>query len=160
MKWFIIKILNLLYIPFVSKFIPKKTFFYAACGGGNMVLDMIIYGTIYNFILNKNDVVIFDFTISSAIASFLITFPIVFLTGLWLAKNITFTNSVNSNRKQSFRYLAVTITNIGIKYSGIKMLTTIAIWPSLANATMTVITVLFSYLMQNYYTFKGHKFNG
>ncbi len=159
MKKFIVSILNAMYVPLVAKFVPKQTFFYAICGGTNMVLDMLLYAIIYNFVLLKTDVEIGGFVVSAAIASFLITFPIIYLTGLWLAKNITFTNSINSNNKQAFRYLTVTIANVFIKYFGLKILISMMIWPSFANATMTIITVIFSFLMQKYYTFKGNTFN-
>ena len=155
----ITKILDLLYIKQLHRYVAKQTFYYAICGGSNMVMDMIIYALMYNFVLDKQDISVFGLFISSEIAAFLITFPIIYFTGLWLARNITFTNSVNSNRSQAFRYLTVTISNILIKYFGIKLLVYLAIWPSFANAAMTVVTVIFSYLMQKHFTFKGNKFS-
>lgn len=154
MKKVIVNILNLMYITPLHRFVPKQTFYYAICGGFNMILDMITYALIYNFVLEKHNINIFDFVISSEIASFLLTFPIIFSSGLWLARNITFTNSVNSDRSQGLRYLTVAISNILIKYFGLKLLVYLLVWPSFANAVMTVITVIFSYLMQKYYTFK------
>lgn len=159
MRKAIVKVLNKLYISPIQKIVPKQSFFYAMCGGGNMLFDAILYLFIYNFVLNKTPLIIFNYEISAAIASFLITFPFVFCLGLWLAKNITFTNSDNSDKKQSFRYLSVTIANFFIKYYGIKALITLSIWPSFANIAMTIITIVFSYLMQKYYTFKGNKFD-
>ena len=157
MKKLIVKILDLLYIKQIQKIVPKQTFYYAMCGGSNMVLDMVIYAFIHNFVLDQSNLEIFGFLISPAIASFIITFPIIFVTGLWLGSKITFTNSINSGRKQTIRYFTVTVANILIKYFGIKLLTTALIWPSFANATMTIVTVIFSYLMQKYYTFKSAK---
>lgn len=159
MRKIIVKILNILYILPIQKVIPKQTFFYAMCGGGNMLFDTILYTFVYHFVLKKMPLTIFDYEITSAIASFLITFPFVFGLGLWLAKNISFTNSDNSDKKQSIRYLSVTIANFFIKFYGIELLITVNIWPSFANVSMTVITVIFSYMMQRYYTFKGYKFN-
>ncbi len=155
MKRLLTRLLNLLYIKFVPKFIGRQTFFYAVCGGSNMVLDMVLYAFIYNFVICKRDLIIGEMILPAAIISFLITFPIIFATGLWLAKNITFTNSINSSTRQSYRYFGVTVANIIIKSSGIKILTMLSVWPSFANASMTVVTVIFSYLMQKYYTFKG-----
>ena len=159
-KQLITKILSILYIKSIRSFIPKQTFFYMACGGANMVLDAVIYAAIYNLVLDKTDIVIFDFPISAAVASFVITMPIIFFTGFWLAKNISFTNSVNSDKKQRLRYLSVTISNVVIKYTGLKILIFIGMWPSFANVSMTLVTVIFSYLMQKFYTFKGNKFKG
>ncbi len=157
-KRLIINILNVLYLKQIRNLIPKQTFFYLACGGSNMVLDAIIYAIIYNFVLDKQDIIIFGYVISAAIMSFFITVPIIFLTGFWLSKNISFTNSTNSNNKQRLRYLSVTISNILIKLFGLKLLIMINIWPSIANVSMTIVTVIFSYIMQRFYTFKGHKF--
>lgn len=154
---FIGKIVRFFYFPFIRKIIPEQTFTYAFCGSANMALDMVLYFLIYHFILLEQDIVILKVTISSSIAAFLITFPIVFLTGLWLAKNVTFKSSINSNKKQVWRYFSVTLLNIFLKYFGIKVLIFLYLWPSFANAIMTVITVVVSYLLQKYYTFKGNK---
>lgn len=150
------RVVKFFYFPFLRKFMSEQTFTYAFCGSSNMLLDMVLYFLIYHFLLFEQDITILGMTISASIAAFFITFPIVFLTGLWLAKNITFRNSINSNRKQAFRYLSVTILNIFLKYFGIKILIFLYLWPSFANAMMTVVTVVVSYLLQKYYTFKGN----
>lgn len=157
MKKLIIKILDWFYFPFLRPFIPERTFRYALTGGGNMVLDWILYFIFLHFILNKSDLDLGIVVISPAIAAFLMTFPFVFFSGLWLAKNITFQNSILSDKTQRIRYLMVTIANILIKYGGIKGLVAIGFFPSIANVTITIVTVIFSYLMQNNFTFKGNK---
>lgn len=157
MKRIIIKIIDIFYLPIIRKFIPLQTFRYGVTGGGNMVLDMIIYFIFYNFILDKKDLDLGLVVISPQIAAYLLTFPIIFCSGLWLAKNITFQNSVLSNNTQSMRYFMVTMANILIKYGGIKGLVAIGVFPSISNAIMTVVTVIFSYIMQNKFTFKGNK---
>ncbi len=43
----ITKIIDFFYPPF-SKWMSKQLFRYAACGGGNMVLDWVLYFLIYN----------------------------------------------------------------------------------------------------------------
>ena len=155
-KQLIIKGIGLIYFPAFRKFIPLQTFRYGVCGGANMVLDAFIYFLLFQFILQKRDLELGIVTISPQIAAFLITFPITFVTGLWLAKNISFQNSVLKDRTQSIRYLLVTLSNIVIKYLGIKLLVYLTIYPSISNVLMTVVTVIFSYLMQKYFTFKGH----
>lgn len=157
MKKIIIKIIDWLYLPFVQRLISKKTFRYGLTGGGNMMLDAILYFVFYHFILDKSDLNMGIVVISPEIASYLLTFPIVFFTGLWLAKNITFQNSILSDNTQRGRYLLVTMTNILIKYVGIKGLVIINFFPSIANIIMTVVTIIFSYIMQHYFTFKGNK---
>ena len=46
----ITKIIDFFYRPF-SKYIPQQLFRYAACGGGNMLLDWVLYFIIYNFVI-------------------------------------------------------------------------------------------------------------
>lgn len=157
MKKLIIKIVDWFYFPFLRPFIPAKTFRYALMGGGNMVLDWILYFLFFHFVLHESDLNLGFVVISPEIAAFLMTFPFVFFIGLWLAKNITFQNSILSDKTQRFRYLMVTVANIVIKYAGIKGLVCIGFFPSMANVSMTVVTVVFSYVMQHNFTFKGNK---
>ncbi len=154
----IIKIVDWLYLPFIRRYIPIQTFRYGVTGGANMVFDALLYFVTFNYILCKKDLDLGLVVISPQIASYFLVFPIVFLTGLWLAKNITFQNSPLKDSTQRVRYLAVTTANIIIKYGGIKALVAIGIFPSISNAMMTVVTVIFSYLMQNYFTFKGNHY--
>lgn len=153
----IIKIIDWLYFPFIKRLIPLQTFRYAVTGGGNMVLDAVLYFLIFQFVLDQKDLDLKFMVISPQIAAYMITFPIIFFIGLWLAKNITFQNSILSDKTQRFRYLMVTIANIFIKYVGIKGLVYVGIFPSISNASMTLVTVIFSYIMQNKFTFKGNK---
>lgn len=152
----IISIINILYLPIISRYVPLQTFRYGMCGGANMVLDAVLYFLVYNFVFSQQ---IFDIgfvAISGEIASFLVVFPITFISGLWLAKNISFQNSPLGGGTQSFRYFLVVLLNISIKYFGLKLFVGVwAIFPSVANGLLTVITVVVSYVLQKYFTFKG-----
>lgn len=154
---FIIRVIDLFYIAPVRKVIPLQTFRYAVCGGGNMALDAVLYFLFFQFLFHERDVNLFFVTISPQIAAFLVTAPITFFSGLWLAKNISFQNSPLRDRTQASRYLLVTLANFLIKYFGIKILVFAAVFPSIANVMMTVVTVIFSYFMQKYFTFKGNQ---
>lgn len=154
----IIKIIDWFYLPFIERHIPRQTFRYAATGGANMVLDAVLYFLFFHFVLHESDLDLGFLVISPEVAAYMFTFPIIFLTGLWLAKNITFQNSVLSDKTQRLRYLMVTLANVLIKYSGIKALVYIGVFPSISNAMMTVVTVIFSYIMQNKFTFKGNRY--
>ncbi|MEG1794540.1 MAG: GtrA family protein [Rikenellaceae bacterium] len=153
----IIKVTDTLYLPFIHRIVPLQTFRYALCGGVNMLLDAVLYFLFFHFLFFERDLYLIIVTISPQIAAFFITAPITFFTGLWLAKNISFQNSPLKDRTQGFRYLLVTISNFFIKYFGIKILVFITIYPSIANVMMTVVTVIFSYFMQKYFTFKGNQ---
>lgn len=154
---FIIRVIDLLYIAPVRKIVPLQTFRYAVCGGGNMVIDAVLYFLFFHFLFHERDVNLLFVTISPQIAAFLITAPLTFFSGLWLAKNISFQNSPLRDRTQAARYLLVTLANFLIKYLGIKILVFVAVFPSIANVLMTVVTVIFSYLMQKHFTFKGNQ---
>lgn len=158
MQRLIIKIVDWFYFPFLHRFIPRQTFRYAATGGANMVLDAVLYFLFFHFVLHESDLDLGMIVISPQVAAYLMTFPIVFLTGLWLAKNITFQNSILKDSTQRFRYLTVTVANILIKYAGIKGLVYAGFFPSIANVSMTFVTVIFSYFMQRNFTFKGNKY--
>ena len=107
----ITKIVDFFYRPF-EKYIPQQLFRYAVCGGGNMVLDWILYCVVYNFVVGHELVYItlpFAFNLSSLtsqicltphIMSLLIVFPITLLTGFWLNKYVTFTQSSLRGYKQ------------------------------------------------------------
>lgn len=157
-KQFIIKTIDVLYIPLLRKYIPLQTFRYAICGGANMLLDMILYVLLFNFVLCKNDITIFDITISAKIAAFLMVFPVTFFVGLWLGRNITFQNSYLTHKTQSVRYLSVVVFNILFKYWGLTFFVDVLyIYPSVSNAVLTVLSIFFSYLLQKNYTFKIKK---
>lgn len=156
MKQLIIKIVDSLYLPIVRKFMPLQTFRYGVCGGINLIFDALLYLFFFNILLKQQNLNLHVVVISPQIAAFLLTFPIVFLTGFYLAKNISFEGRKGRSREQRVKYLAVVVLNIAIKYWGIKLLTIpMAIYPSIANVIMTVVTVVVSYLLQNYFTFKS-----
>ena len=100
---FIEKFVLWFYPPF-KKFIPEQTFRYAATGGANSVLDIILYFTFYNFVLKKEILDLGFIAISPHIAAFLMSFSITFPTGFLLAKFISFPGSYLRKRIQILRY--------------------------------------------------------
>lgn len=153
----ILKFLDWVYFPIFRKYIPIKTFRYGATGGANMLFDWVLYFVFYNYVLRQDDLDLGFIVISAEVAAYLMVYPIILFTGMWLAKNITFQNSILSDKTQRLRYFIVTICNLSIKYAGLKGLVAIGIFPSISNAMMTVVTVIFSYIMQQNFTFKGNK---
>jgi len=151
---FILSIINLLYIPF-KKFIPPETFRYAVTGGFNLILDIFLYFIFYNFILQKQIVDFGIFAISPHIAAFIFVFPITFTTGFLFAKYITFTASSLRGRVQLFRYALSVGGSILINYFSLKLFVEyLFIWPTISKMITTVIVVIYSYVVQRYYTFK------
>lgn len=153
----IITVIDRLYLPPLPRIMPRQTFRYAVCGGANMLFDMVLYFLFYNFLYAKQNFVLGPVTVSPEIAAFLTAFPITFLSGLWLARNVSFRNSPLRTVTQGGRYFMVVVLNIAIKYSGLKLLVdVIGFYPSVSNALLTVVTVAVSYLLQKNFSFRGH----
>ncbi len=147
-------IIQWIYIPF-KNLIPPETFRYAVTGGANTIFDIILYFICYNFVLNKQIVNLGFVVISPHIAAFLIVFPITFVTGFLLAKYITFTSSHIQGRIQLFRYVITVVGAILLNYILLKIFVEyMYIWPTVAKMITTVIVVIYSYMMQRYFTFK------
>jgi putative flippase GtrA len=150
----IISVIDFFYRPFF-KIIPRETFRYAATGGFNTVLDILLYFICYNFILDKQVVDLGFVSISPHIAAFLIVFPITFATGFLFAKFITFTTSVVKGRIQLFRYMLSVSGSIFLNYVFLKVLVEFAgLWPTLSKVITTCIVVIYSYFAQKFFTFK------
>ena len=162
------KIIDFFYPPF-RKIMSEQLFRYAACGGGNMVLDWILYFLIYNFVIG-HELVNVQFTIYNVqfaqaitphIATLCIVFPITLLTGFWLQKYVTFSqkSKVESRKRegarQLIRYILIVFVNLAINYFGLKLcVETFGWYPTPSKMAITLITVAVSYLGQKYYTFR------
>ena len=158
----ITKIIDFFYPPF-RKIFSEQLFRYAACGGGNLVLDWVLYFLIYNFVIGHNNVIfsfshlpIFSFeqVITPHIATLCIVFPITLLTGFWLQKYVTFTGSNLHGARQLGRYIIIVAVNLAINYFGLKLcVETFGWYPTPSKMFITLITVAISYLGQKYFTF-------
>ena len=169
----ITKIVDFFYRPF-RKYVPQQLFRYAACGGGNMVLDLVLYFLIYNFVIGHELVYItlpfsfqfspfsFQFSPFSSqlcltphILTFLIVFPITLLTGFWLNRNITFTQSSLRGYKQLWRYILIVALNLLVNYLGLKLCVDIlSFYPTPSKMLITLVTVAISFFGQKYFSFK------
>ena len=154
-KW-CIAIIDWFHTPFPK--IPKETFRYAATGGFNTVLDISLYFLCYNFVLDKHDVNLFFVTVSPHIAAFLFVFPITFSTGFLFARYITFTESQIRGRIQLFRYILSVSGSILLNYVLLKFFVEyLNLWATVAKIFTTLIIIVYSYVVQRYFTFKTGK---
>lgn len=155
---FLLRIIDFFYTPFRC-FCPLQVFRYGFSGGANMLLDWVLYFIFYHaiFIATSGDVISLGITaISPHIAAFIVVFPITTLTGFWLARNISFNESQLRGRTQLIRYITVVFANILINYFCLKLF--IEVWqfyPTPSKMLTTVITVIFSFFMQKFFTFKA-----
>ena len=164
----ITRIIDFFYRPF-DKWVSEQLFRYAMCGGGNMVLDWILYFLIYNFVIG-HEIVNVQFTIYNVqfaqaitphIATLCIVFPITLLTGFWLQKYVTFSqkskveSQTSNGKRQLMRYILIVAVNLAINYFGLKLCVESFGWyPTPSKMCITVVTVIVSYLGQKYYTFR------
>lgn len=160
----ITKIIDFFYRPF-SRWFSPQLFRYAACGGGNMVLDWVLYFLIYNFVIGHQLLYItlpfrdgVGFCITPHIATLCIVFPITLLTGFWLNKYVTFTQSNLRGSKQLMRYIAIVALNLAVNYFGLKLCVEYFGWyPTPSKMFITLITIAISYFGQKYYSFRVNK---
>lgn len=151
----LLKIIDFFYSPF-RRFIPLQIFRYGVSGGANMVLDWFLYFICYNFVFCHENVNLHFVTISPHIASLMVVFPITLLTGFWLAKYISFNESKIKSRTQLIRYISVVLTNLLINYVCLKFFVDFCgFYPTPSKMIITFITVVFSFFMQKFYTFKA-----
>ena len=151
------RLIDLLYVKPLRRIVPPQTFRYAACGGLNMALDLSLYFLLYNFVLDKRVVHIDGIVaISPYIAAFLIVFPITFLTGFWMNRHIAFHSSPLRGRVQLFRYLLSVCGSILLNYACLKLFVEVCgFYPTPSKAVTTAVTIVYSYVMQKYFSFRG-----
>ena len=169
----ITRIIDFFYRPF-ERWISRQLFRYAACGGGNLVLDWVLYFLIYNFVIGHEIIHLsfvighwsFEQAMTPHIATLCIVFPITLLTGFWLQKYVTFqeqftihksqfTNHKSQFTKQLLRYILIVAVNLAINYFGLKLcVETFGWYPTPSKMAITLVTVVISYLGQKYFTFR------
>lgn len=143
-------------IPHFDKVMPYDIFRYGVAGSANLVFDWVLYFVCYNFVFRHEIFRIGPIAISAHVASLLVTFPITFLSGFWLAKFISFKESGLKSGIQLFRYLLVVAICLLINYMGLKFLVEVlGFYPTPSKMLITVVATLFSYLSQKYFTFKA-----
>jgi len=148
------KVVMWFYPPF-KRFMPEQTFKYAATGGANTALDIVLYFVSYNFILKKEVLDLGFYAISPHIAAFMMSFCITFPIGFILAKFISFPGSCLRKRIQLFRYGMTVIGSIILNYFFLKFFVETCGWyPTPSKIVTTIIAIVFSYTAQKYFTFR------
>lgn len=144
------------FYPYFRRFMPLQTFRYAACGGGNTLLDILLFAISYNF-LYKDKIIHtpIGLNISGPIAAFITSFTITFPLGFYMSRTIVFPASTLRGRIQLFRYSLLVMSNIALNYIFIKLFVEQChLYPTVSKILTTVIVVAFSYITQKHFTFK------
>ncbi|MFT4204131.1 MAG: GtrA family protein [Chitinophagaceae bacterium] len=153
-KQAILSFLDFFY-PLFRRFLPLQTYRYAACGGGNLLLSMVLYPVVYNFVLKQQVVYIGPIAISAHIATLFLTFLITFPIGFYLSMFVVFQGSELPRRIQLFRYFLVVLVCLVLNYWLMKLFVGIFHWWSTPSYYVNVVLVTaFSYFSQRYFSFK------
>ena len=69
---------------------PLQTFRYAACGGGNMALNIFIYFITYHYVFLEQNITTPISVISPHIAAYIVSFCFTFPIGFYLSMFVVF----------------------------------------------------------------------
>jgi hypothetical protein len=120
-----------------------------------MALDALWYFVIYHFIVAKQFLDLGIVVVSPHILSLIIVFPVTFFTGFWLNRNVAFVATKQKTRKQLRRYALSVVGSIIINYICMKFFVEyLNIWPTPSKLLTTIVSVLYSFLVAKYYTFR------
>lgn len=132
-----------------------QTFRYLACGGGNTVLDIVLFYVSFHYLFGEQPVHVLGITIAPYVAALIVSFCITFPLGFALAKYVVFQESKLKGRIQLFRYAVLVSTCIILNYLFIKLFVEWChIFPTVARILTTIIVALYSYVSQRRFTFK------
>lgn len=144
------------FYPMFKSLMPQQTFRYAACGGFNTSLDILLFFVSYNYILHKLPITLGGIVISAHIAAFLMSFIITFPSGFYLSRYVVFQQTSVTKRAQIGKYFLVVFTCIILNYIFLKIFVDSFGWyPTPSKILTTVFVVLFSYFSQKNFTFKA-----
>lgn len=152
----IIRLVEVFYFKPIRKYIPITTFRYAICGVINsIVLDSIFYYLTYHYIVDEQILRYGTVAISAHIAAMILVFPITFLIGFWLNRNVAFKATRERTSSQIIRYAITVAGSIVLSYASLKFLVeTVHIWATPAKTLSSIIVALYSYLAARFFTFR------
>lgn len=133
-----------------------QTFRYAASGGGNTLLGLIIYFISYKYIFFEKMFHFGFYAFKGHNAALFLSFSITFPVGFFMSKYVVFSDSNMKGRIQLFRYFIVCLFNLFINYLLLMiMVEKFHVYPVLAQIITIVIVITFSYVAQRNFSFKA-----
>lgn len=152
------RLIDFFYVRPFTGIMSKQMFRYAACGGGNMLLDLVWYFLIYHYVVAERYIDLGFVVMSPHVASLVVVFPITFLTGFWLNRNVAFCATEVGSGRQLLKYALSVVGSILLNYICIKLFVEVYnIWPTPAKGLTTAVCVIYSYLASRYFVFVGKK---
>ena len=137
---------------------PLQTFRYAACGGANTILDILLF-SVFEHRFKQYGVMHFgSFAISPHIAAMIAAFCITFPIGFYYSRYLVFSESNLSGRVQLVRYFSMVLACIALNYMFLKFfIEQMHINAIVSKIITTAFVVTFSYISQKHFTFKVKK---
>ena len=152
------RLIDFFYVRPFTGIMSKQMFRYAACGGGNMLLDLVWYFLIYHYVVAERYIDLGFVVMSPHVASLVVVFPITFLTGFWLNRNVAFCATEVGSGRQLLKYALSVVGSILLNYICIKLFVEVYnIWPTPAKGLTTAVCMIYSYLASRYFVFVGKK---
>ena len=134
---------------------PVETFRYAACGGGNMVMGLLLFFLLHRYVFNHGYEQLAGFAFESYNVSLFFTSCITFAVGFLMNKYVVFTTSYLRGRIQLLRYFISFSFNFITNYFLLKFFVKWLLMDAFVSQVIsTLIVVLTSYATQKYFTFK------
>lgn len=156
----IIAFIDFFYPPF-KKFMPEQTFRYAACGGGNTVLAIVVFNIFHLFVFKNENVNLGFLVLKPYNAALFVSFCVSFTVGFLLMKYVVFVDSNLKGRIQLFRYLVSYLVNLVLSYFLMKLfIEVLHLNAGVAQLVTTVVIITISYLSQKHFTFRVKQNNG
>lgn len=150
----IIRIIDWFY-PLFRRWMPRETFLYAACGGSNTLLGLLIYSYAHNVMLKGSDFSLGFYAFKPHVASLFCATAVNFPIGFLLNKYVVFSESTIRGRIQLFRYFMLFVFCLFLNYIFLKFFVEILFWNAIVSQiSTTAIIILVSYLSQKHFTFK------
>ncbi len=153
------RLVRFFYFPVFRKILPIQTFYYAACGAITYYLiDPVVYYTAYHYIFRKEILELGFVALSPHVAALVLTFPITFTVGFLLNRHVAFIHSPLSSGIQLFRYSVTVAGSLVFSYLLIKLFVDVCgFYPTPSKILSTTIIMVYSYLAQKYFTFRGSR---
>lgn len=157
MKNFLTNTIDIFYPPF-RRFVTLQTFRYAACGGGNTILGLLIFYVCFYFIFKQTYYDAGFYVFEPHSAALIISSTVCFLVGFMLNKFVVFTSSHLRGRVQLFRYLLSFLFNLVVNYFMLKLFIESWHWQPMLSQVVTIsFIIVLSYVSQKHFTFHTHK---
>jgi putative flippase GtrA len=140
---------------------PEQTFRYAACGGANTLLGLVLFKLLLEFVFTGPVVELGFYAVKSHNAALVITSFTNFIVGFTLMKYVVFVDSHLKGRIQLFRYGLGYMFNLSLNYIMLKIFVEIIGWkPFISQVITTAFIIALSYFTQKYFSFRSKQNNG